>query len=262
MELKYRELVDEVLHNGELAKTRNGETRRLFAKVLVIDSLTKGEFPLLTGRKMFYKGVLGEFAAMIRKPKSVRDFEAQGCNYWKLWGDKDGKLELDYGNAWLDWNGVNQLDYVIKSLVANPTDRRMLISGWRPDRVINNELSLPCCHYSYQFFLNKNGEIEMLWNQRSADVMIGIPSDIVFAATWLIALAKHTGYKPGKITMVFGDTHIYEEHIEGAKEYLNRDIFTSPVYKCTTTNIYDFKPDDLTIFDYMYNPAIKFKLKA
>jgi len=261
-ELNYKELIRDILENGEYVAGRNGVTKRLFAKTLVIDDLKYGNFPILTSRKMYWKGVAGEFAAMLRKPKNIKDFEKFGCNYWKLWAGENGKLELDYGNAWLDWNGINQLDYVINSLKTNPNDRRMLINGWRADKVINNELSLPCCHYSYQFFLNINGEIELLWNQRSADIMIGIPSDIIFAALWLTTLANHTGYKAGKITMVFGDTHIYKEHLDGAKEYLKRPILYLPEYINKCKDIYKFVPDDIELINYQYNPQIKFELKG
>jgi len=138
----------------------------------------------------------------------------------------------------------------------------MLINGWRADRVIKNELSLPCCHYAYQFFAKSNGELELLWHQRSADVMIGVPSDIVFAALWLTTLANHTGYKPGKITMVFGDTHIYEEHIKGAEEYCKRPELPLPDYENKCNDIYQFIPDDLILKNYEHLKPIKFKLKG
>jgi len=262
MENEYKKLIKNIIRNGEIVNGRNGKTKRLFATTLVIDSLAEGKFPILTSRKMYWKGVAGEFAAMMRQPKNVKDFEKFGCNYWKLWADNKGDLELDYGNAWLDYEGFNQLAYVINNLKFNPTDRRMIINGWRPDRVLGNKLSLPCCHYAYQFFLNNKKEVEMLWIQRSADVMVGVPSDIIFAAIWLSTLANHTGYKPGKITMVFGDTHIYEEHLGKVEEYLNNPILDLPAYNNKCNNIYSFMPTDIVLENYMHSEPIKFELKA
>ena len=65
----------------------------------------------------------------------MEDFEKFGCNYWKTWADENGKLVLDYGNAWFDFNGVDQIAALRKALKTNPTDRRMIVSAWRPDRL-------------------------------------------------------------------------------------------------------------------------------
>ena len=81
-ERDYAMMVDSVLYAGEERMTRNGITKSMFARTLVVN-MFDGTFPLIQGRKMFYKGVLGEFAAMIRQPKCLADFEAWGCNYWK-----------------------------------------------------------------------------------------------------------------------------------------------------------------------------------
>lgn len=258
---KYYELVEKVFYEGRVKYGRNGKVYSLFAQTITFD--VDKYFPILTRRKIFYKGVLGEFAAFIRKPKSVKDFEKWGCNYWKLWGDKDGKLELDYGNAWLDWNGVNQIEWLINEIKTNPDSRRLLLSGWRPDRVIKNELSLPCCHYMYQFYVN-NGKLDLLWIQRSADVMLGIPSNAILATVLLTSMANTVGnLKYGSVTMLFGDTHIYDEHMLIVDEFLNNTKqYTPPTYVNKCKNILEFKPDDIELSNYKYDKVLKFELKA
>jgi thymidylate synthase len=258
-ELAYRDLVSEVYNSGEIRKTRNSITKSLFGGQLVINDVDK-ELPLLTSRKMYPRGILGEFAAMINGPKSIKDFEKFGCNYWKLWADKDGKLELDYGNAWLDFNGVNQIDKVIETLKTNPTDRRMLITGWRPDRL--NKLSLPCCHYAYQFYVREGKYLDILWVQRSVDVMVGLPSDILLAALWIITLAKEVGLIPGRITMSLGDCHIYESHFEQTEEFLKDIRAISISYKYKGVGFYDFTPGLLKFYYPKGLKEIKFKLEA
>lgn len=261
-ELAYKELVADILKHGEKREGRNGNTLSLFGRTLVID-LQYG-FPLLQGRRIYYKGVLGELAAMLKQPKTIKDFEDQGCNYWKLWSKKDGTINVDYGNSWLDWNGYNQHANLIHTLKTNPTDRRMVISGWRPDRLA--ELDLPCCHYAYQWYVREGKYLDMLWHQRSVDTMIGLPSDIVFAAAWNIMIANEVGLEPGKITFTLGDTHIYEEHIEPAKEYLQSIVYMKQTkYKLNCkpgTETVSFTPDMLEILDYAPQNSIKFKLKA
>lgn len=217
-EKDYAALLARILLVGEDRKTRNAVTRSLFGMTLSVP-VSNNDFPLLEGRKTWYKGVLGEFAAIIRKPTCIGDFERWGCNYWELWAKADNSIDVDYGNAWFDFNGVDQVATLKEALKNNPTDRRMIINSWRPDRL--EELDLPCCHYSYQFYVREGKYLDILWTQRSVDMMIGLPADIVFAAVWLITLANEIGLLPGTIHMSLGDCHIYDSHIESAEAYLD-----------------------------------------
>lgn len=266
-ELNYANLISQVLAFGEWRETRNHPTRALFGTSLVIDMEGTNRFPLIQGRKSHYKGVLGEFAALIRGPKNVADFEYWGCNYWKKWADQDtGELTVDYGNEWLR-NG--QIDHLKHCLKFNPTDRRMLINGWNPSNL--EQLSLPCCHYSYQFYVREGKFIDMIWNQRSADLMIGVPADIILAYTWLVMLANEFGYQPGRVTMNFGDTHIYKDHTDNAMVYCERVLhsiignMTAPIYTLNCPEGKDFlafEPSDITISDYVSLGHLEFNLHA
>lgn len=265
-ETQYLDLVSDILEFGQEVKTRNGITKSLFGKVLDIDMSDNITFPLLESRKIFYKGVLGELAAFLRGPKTIKDFEDQGCNYWKKWGNPDGTINIDYGNSWLNFNGVNQLNDLRTLLKEFPHDRRLLISGWNPGNLA--DLNLPCCHLLYQWYVRDTDYLDMIWYQRSADTMIGIPSDIVLAAAMNILLANNVGLKPGRIKMIFGDTHIYEEHFGLAKEQLYRYPklgFEYPTYMLSMpklANMETFKADYLSIGDYYPLPAINYELKA
>jgi len=265
----YAALVANVLMVGQKRETRNATTTALFGKMLKV-SVRNNFFPVLQGRKMFTKGVFGEFAAMIRKPTCLEDFEKWGCNYWKKWADADGKLNLDYGNTWFDFNGVDQVAQLKDKLANNPTDRRMIISSWKPDGM--EDLSLPCCHHTYQFYVD-NGELHMSWSQRSVDVMIGLPSDIVFAAAWLISLAREFKLKPGEITMFLGDCHIYEQHLAGARQYLENvyadaedEEYLKPATYVNTAEVgsdfCNFVPSDIVLSKYKSYPKIELELIA
>ena len=85
-EKDYATMVYDIIAKGEIRETRNGATYGMFGKSLTVP--VYDHFPLLQGRSMHYKGVLGEFAALIRQPKCLADFEKWGCNYWKLWADE------------------------------------------------------------------------------------------------------------------------------------------------------------------------------
>ena len=268
-ELDYALMVRTVLLGGEIRHCRNGVTFSKFAQVLNILDVGSN-IPLIQGRQMFFRGVFGEFAAFVRGPKHLSDFEQFGCNYWKQWAAEDGSLELDYGNAWLEGG---QIDHVVNCLNRNPNDRRMLITGWKPDRLPS--LSLPCCHYAYQFYVRHGKEgksyIDILWHQRSTDLMVGLPSDIILAYLWLVALCKATTldkYTPGNIYMTLGDTHIYQEHKAGAEEYIKwafnhsgvRPVFVYDVPQGTPVTAFD--PSKCKVLDYVHLSTIKFEVKA
>ena len=262
----YAELIIRILGSGTNKETRNGPTKSCFGMSLEVDGLAD-YFPIIQGRKMFHKGVLGELAAMLRRPTCVQDFKDWGCNYWDLWADEDGSLRVDYGNAWFDFEGVNQIAMLKDKLANNPNDRRMIINGWRPHKL--DELSLPCCHYSYQFYVAK-GVISMIWIQRSVDMMIGLPSDIIFAAAWLIMIANEFDLIPGKIKFDLGDCHVYQEHFDGAYEYIHRVSkhyvgFHAPTYMLDAfpgQDFCDFQPNHILVNDFQALPPINFKLKA
>lgn len=268
-ETSYFKLVNKVLNEGYLTSNRNGFTASLIGETLRF-SLYENEFPLLTSRKYNYAGVFGEFAALVRGPKKLSDFVEQGCPYWVKWAEDDLSLNLDYGNAWLDFNGVNQLEWLVNEIKANPTSRRLIVSGWRPDHVINNKLSLPCCHYSYQFIV-RDDTLNMIWIQRSADLMVGVPADAILASLWVIMLANEVGLEPGEVVMQFGDTHIYEEHTAQAEELYrtwrkhNYNPIKRPKFKLWADPckpFVKFVKSDLEVVDYEpLNNVVNFLLK-
>ncbi len=263
LDRNYSELIINAIAQ-EPRKTRNATARSYFGAHLIVDDLRTNHFPLLLGRKLFYNGILGEFAAFIRGPQSVKDFEIQGCNYWKGWASAKGKLVLDYGNAWIDFNGVNQLKELVNGLKKDPMGRRHIISSWRPDRL--KDLSLPCCHYAYQWYVTDKKELEMIWIQRSVDTMVGLPSDIVLAAVWNILLAQTVGLKPGRLNFMLGDVHVYESHLIEVETYLkqmqNAHLMPKPTWNLDEkATVFNFVPNMLEIIDYKPQPAIKFKLE-
>lgn len=263
---EYKDLVKQVLEQGELKPGRNGNTISLIGAQLKFDA---ANIPLLNSRKIFYKGVVGEFSAFMNICFNLKEFKARGCNYWDAWADKHGYLKLDYINqlhekqVLIKDTWYSQLDALKIGLVNDKFSRRHIINLWVPENLHN--LSLPCCHYSYQFIVSTDNKLHMIWNQRSADVMVGIPSDMILAYLWVQCLSKELGFKPGEVTMNFGDTHIYEEHIAGAKQYL--EVLEPRLIPIATLNdkfkcIEQFYPDQLDIMQYDPHPSIKFELKV
>jgi thymidylate synthase len=267
-EMQYLKMLQHIMVEGSDKQTRNAMTRSVFGMQMKVDMSDGYFFPMLRGRKMYPKGVLGEFAAMLRGPKHVQDFKDFGCNYWGQWADDNGNLDVDYGNAWIDWNGVNQIDELVRTLKTNPNDRRMLVSGWRPDRVPNQ--SLPCCHMLYQWYVDGD-YLDMIWYQRSVDMMVGLPSDVILAAVWNIMLANEVGLQPGVLTFMLGDCHVYEQHFKAFTEYrdnvnanrlaIEGDPATYTVNAPNGQRLLNFSPEDITI-DFKPGPKIELEVLA
>jgi thymidylate synthase len=212
-EHEYMNLVEKVLATGKSVKSRNGSIVSTFGETLEIDQRA-GKFHLLAGRPLPLKSTIGEFAALLREPKHVQDFHDQNCKYWDQWADDDGALRVDYGNAWYNWEGVNQILSVVNTLRNRPHDRRHIVTGWNPSNL--GKLSLPCCHMLYQWYVTDEGYLNMLWYQRSADLMVGVPADVILAQLFNMCMAAETGLSPGKIKFMFVDCHIYMNHLPGS----------------------------------------------
>jgi thymidylate synthase len=244
IDVVYMKLVKEILNEGIGRETRNGKTLSVFGTSIKFDIAEKG-LPLLSFRKIFTKGVVGEFLGFLQDATTAEEFQALGCSYWDLWADEDGKLELDYPPR-------EQWETLIEGIKKDPGSRRHLINVWNHKRL--DELSLPCCHYSYQFFVRGN-QLDLVWTQRSLDVAIGLPSDLILATLYLAEIGRRTGLTPGRVTMNFGDCHIYEEHLTAIEDMIT--------YRLPNLAKIDYKWDgkELTYDNYFPYDKIDFLLK-
>jgi thymidylate synthase len=154
--------------------------------------------------------------------------------------------------------GVDQLKNIVNILKKDPTDRRMIVTAWNP--VDFPVMSIPACHYGFQVTIINN-KLNLLWNQRSVDVALGLPFNIASYGLLLHLLAKESGFKEGRLVGFLGDTHIYVNHIKGLKEQLKRKPFTLPKIKTENFNsIFEWKYTDSKVENYQHHPRIKFEV--
>lgn len=124
------------------------------------------------------------------------------------------------------------------------------------------EMGLPPCHYAFQI-TTINGELNLLWNQRSVDTMLGLPFNIASYALLLHLLAKESGLKEGKLVGFLADVHIFENHVSGANEQLSRDENKYKLSSIETENwksIFDWKAEDTKVLDYQSYEKIPFEI--
>lgn len=175
-----------------------------------------------------------------------------------------GELGPVYGYQWRSWptpNGehIDQISKVIEQIKNTPDSRRMIVSAWNVADIDEMAKSgLPPCHTMFQFYV-ADGKLSCQLYQRSADFFLGIPFNIASYALLTLMVAHVTGLKPGEFVHTTGDTHLYLNHLEQAKEQLSRTPRKLPAMKLNpeVKSIFDFTITDFTLEGYDPHPAIK-----
>ena len=268
-ENEYLKLCAAVLTGGELRTSRVGNTTQMFGAALPIMDLPRGEFPLLTTRKMAMKGITGELAAFLEGATSLQRFKDLGCNYWDdnaaAWGPNKGKMYRYmsvgkiYGAQWRDFNGTDQIAMLLDSLLNNPFSRRHLLTTYDPSAL--DDMCLPPCHLLTQFNVTTDGKLDAIVYMRSVDLCLGLPTDVALYALLLILTAQSTGYKPGRLAFMMGDTHVYHKHSDMLQVQLAREVTTPCGWKLSEHATLDnFHPDMFELVDYNPQDRINYEL--
>lgn len=285
----YLDIVKSVLENGEKVDTRTGTKAYTIAGAIFEHDMSKG-FPLLTTKKTPFRLVSTELEFFISGLTDKKWLQDKNNHIWDEWAspkkapyghDKESKKRMleerdlgpIYGFQWRHFNakyenydtdytgkGIDQLKKLIETLKINPRDRRMIVNAWNPLQL--EEMGLPPCHYSFQV-TTINGKLNLMWNQRSVDTMLGLPFNIASYAMLLHLLAKEARLKEGKLVGFLADVHIYENHVDGAKEQLSRDPNKYPLSKIETENwksIFEWKAEDTKLIDYQSYEKIPFEI--
>lgn len=252
----YQDLLSDVLEMGVEKKDRTGTgTLSLFGRSIK-HNMADG-FPILTTKKVAFNTMVTELKWFLRGDTNIEYLHKNNCHIWdgdyEKSGRTDGSLGPIYGKQWRDINGIDQLENLIVGLISNPDSRRHLVSAWNVEEL--DQMTLPPCHYSFQCYV-ANGKLSLMWNQRSADLFLGVPFNISSYGLLLEVLCKETGYEPGELIGRFGDIHLYSNHIEQAKEQISRSSFELPKLDLMYYDIYsgDF---DAELKNYKHHPAIK-----
>jgi len=225
---QYRGLLSSLVHGGKQKDDRTGVgTRSVFGRILRHD-MSAG-FPLLTTKKIYFNHAVTELLWILQGRSDIGYLNDNGLTYWNAdyerSGRADGTLGPVYGVQWRNFNGVDQIRKLVREIKNNPTSRRLYVSAWNPADL--SDMVLPPCHYGFQIYIN-DGKMDLMWNQRSADVFLGLPYDFAMYGLLLLMLAKGTDYTPGQLIVSLGDCHLYNNHIDQAKEQLSRDFRKLP----------------------------------
>lgn len=220
---EYRGLLSGVFHAGKDKEDRTGVgTRSVFGRTIRHDM--RGGFPLITTKKVNFNHALTEILWILQGRTDMQYLINNGVNYWtpnyEASGRTDGTLGKVYGWQWRNFNGYDQLLHLLLNIKNNPSSRRLMVNAWNPADL--NDMALPPCHYGFQIYIN-DGVMDLMWQQRSVDVFLGLPYDIAMYGILLELLAKGCGYKAGQLIGQLGDCHLYNNHLDQAKIQLARE---------------------------------------
>lgn len=216
-------------------------------------------FPLLTSKRVHWKSVVHELLWIMSGSTNIKYLQDNGVTIWDEWADENGDLGPVYGKQWRDFNGIDQLQTLINELKTNPASRRLVISAWNPVDVPS--MALPPCHCLVQFWVSQeDNSLHCQLYQRSADIFLGVPFNIASYSLLTCILADTLGFERGSFHWIGGDTHLYTNHIEQAKEQISRyrDLPPNPTLKkIIGSDPLAVKFEDIVLENYNPLPSIK-----
>jgi len=286
-EEQYLSLINELLQEENIETGRNGNTYCNIGSAMYF-SLENNTIPVLTTKKVAVKTCLKELLWFVRGDTNNESLKEQGVNIWNANASKEfletrglkyseGDLGPVYGHQWRFFNadytdchenysgqGVDQLQSVIDDL-KDPVkrySRRHVVSAWNPCQI--DKMALPPCHVMFQFHVTRTNKLSCTLYQRSGDVGLGVPFNILSYSALTCLVAKHCDLEPYEFIYYLGNTHIYEEHADSLKEQIKRKPFEFPklTIKNARDDINDYELDDFVITDYKYHEKINMKMNA
>lgn len=257
---QYLELCKHVLETGVKKEDRTGTgTISTFGYQMRFD-LAEG-FPLLTTKKMHLRSIIYELLWFLNGDTNVKFLQDNGVRIWNEWADENGDLGPVYGHQWRSWTGadgntVDQISELIQQIKTNPDSRRMIVNAWNVGDL--DKMALPPCHCMFQFYV-ADGRLSCQLYQRSADVFLGVPFNIASYALLTLMIAQVCDLELGEFIHTFGDTHIYQNHLEQIHLQLSREPRTLPNLKINpeVKDLFGFKFEDFVLEDYNPHPHIK-----
>ena len=272
IENEYKGLLSEILDKGvdKSDRTETG-TKSVFGRTIRHD-MSLG-FPILTGKKISFNAAKTELLWILNGRTDLKYLEDNGVKYWRPDYERSGRTDETlgpvYGKQWRNFNGVDQLNNLVYSIITNPYSRRLMVSAWAPHEM--KDMVFPPCHYAFQVYIN-NGVMDLMWQQRSADVFLGLPYDITMYGLLLEMLAKGAGLKAGQLIGQLGDCHLYNNHLEQAREYRRRSKRKLPELDLNSgikliefndsSELFIPNKDNINLKNYNPYPAIKAELSV
>lgn len=287
---QYRELVEDILENGQWRKPARENiprTKAIQGGLMRFD-LREG-FPVLTTKRVAKNVAFTEILWMLRGDTNLEFPWANNCHVWDkdfarfneceikdLTEGSDGGLM--YGYNWRSWKGFNykvdQIVECVEKMVKTPETRKNIVTAWNPEAASESLWALDACHNMFQVDVNDELGVTVQVNIRSSDVALGLPFNIIQYALLTHILCDMadalTGaglngkphYQPKQLVVTLGNVHIYENHIELLKEQIQNPVLKSPrletgeEYSKLLTMLYDKTWDGFEDYNQGLSPKM------
>jgi thymidylate synthase/dihydrofolate reductase len=283
-EHQYLALLREILDFGTMREGRNGITKSLFMNNFKFD--LRDGFPLLTTKKMFFRGILAEFIFFLNGATDSTALSDAGVRIWEGNTTKEfiesrglpyaeGVMGPMYGYQWRHFNapyslnddgkpkdpvgGIDQLANVVNLIKADPHSRRILLTSYNPSQAEEGVL-YPCHSIIIQFYVDGDF-LDMSCYNRSQDVFLGVPYNIASSSLLLMIVSKLTQKTPRYLIMTMGDTHLYESHLPQAEIQSKRIPYRFPTLTIPDikdlNDLKNLKTSDFTLLAYLHHRTIR-----
>ncbi|BES95984.1 unnamed protein product [Nesidiocoris tenuis] len=283
-EYQYLDHLYKILLRGNVRQDRTGVGTISIFGAQMRYSLAANTLPLLTTKRVFWKGICAELLWFIRGSTSAKELAAEGVHIWDgnssrefldsigLKDREEGDLGPVYGFQWRHFGaqykdmhadysnqGIDQLKDIINQIKTKPDSRRIIMTAWNPCDL--DKMALPPCHCLVQFYVH-DGKLSCQLYQRSADMGLGVPFNIASYALLTHMIAHVCGLEAWEFVHSMGDSHIYTNHVGPVIKQLGRTPRVMPKIKFTrqVTSIDDFKMSDITVEEYDPHPGISMKM--
>lgn len=286
---QYQRLLRDILEKGVRTPSQQGvDALTLIGPNPLRFRLDNG-FPLITERNMapkttdtlpvtIWQQAIGEILGFINGARTQKDLEKFGCYWWRWWVTKEkcekrGLEEGDlgpgsYGAAFHDFptsegQPYNQIQSVIEQIKEQPHLRTHFITPWIPQYMMRGKgkqqkvVVCPCHGWMHIRVIENKLTLHMF--QRSADVPVGVPQNLIQYAALALAIAHVTGTEAYEYVHSFSDAHIYVDQKDSVETMLAREPRRLPTLTLNAKHesIFDFRREDFTLADYEPHPGIK-----
>jgi thymidylate synthase len=284
----YLDVLKSCLESDE-RQTRNGVVRSSFGHRMEFN--LKDGFPLLTTKKVYFKGVVEELLWFLRGETNSKILSDKGVHIWdgnttrefldaRGLDYPDGEAGPIYGHQMRNFNGeypvgekktgVDQLRSVLEQLLNDPTSRRIVLSTWNPYQ--HDLMCLHACHITYQWYVDSRG-ISCQLLCRSQDIALGTPFNIASVSLLTMIFGYLLDIPVDRVIVLTGDTHLYASHVHGANEQICREPLQFPNLTITKAHpeknvdamikwIETLKYEDFLLESYKCHPPIKYQMVA
>ena len=278
---QYRDLLARILDEGLWAETRQGPRAKTLLQQTMRFDLREG-FPVIADRdiRSFWHKPIGELCAFINGVTTLDGLAEFGCDWWDAWAspEKTQKRGLpagdlgpgSYGGAFHDFPtsegpGFDQFQHLVEQIGEFPGDRTHFVSPWIPQYQVRGtgkqqRTTISPCH-GWVHVRVLEGRLHLHMFQRSGDVPVGVPSNMVQYAALTLMLEHLTGIEAGVYHHTISDAHVYEDQVPQVQELLGRAPLRLPTVTLTdagraVTRIHDFRAEHFALADYAPHPSV------